>query len=30
VSGANALPSLAEIIKQRSPAFHPIMAELAT
>ena len=30
VSGANALPSLAEIIKQRSPAFHPIMTELST
>jgi regulator of replication initiation timing len=30
VSGANALPSLAETIKQRSPAFHPIMTELAT
>jgi len=30
VSGANALPSLAETIKQRSPAFHPIVAELAT
>jgi hypothetical protein len=29
VSGANALPSLAEIIKQRSPAFHPIMPELS-
>jgi hypothetical protein len=30
VSGANALPSLAETIKQRSPAFHPIMTELPT
>jgi hypothetical protein len=30
VSGANAMPSLAEIIKQRSPAFHPIMTELST
>jgi hypothetical protein len=30
VSGANALTSLAEIIKQRSPAFHPIMTELST
>ena len=30
VSGANALPSLAETIKQRSPAFHPIMTELST
>lgn len=30
VSGANALPSLAEIIKQCSPAFHPIMTELST
>jgi len=30
VSGTNALPSLAEIIKQRSPAFHPIMTELPT
>jgi regulator of replication initiation timing len=30
VSGVNALPSLAETIKQRSPAFHPIVAELAS
>ena len=30
VSGAKALPSLAETIKQYSPAFHPIMSELAT
>ncbi len=30
VSGANALPSLSEIIKQRSPAFHPIITELST
>jgi hypothetical protein len=30
VSGAMALPSLAELIKQRSPAFHPIMTELST
>ena len=30
VSGTNALPSLAEIIRQRSPAFHPIIAELST
>jgi len=29
VSGANALPSLAETIKQRSPAFHPIIPELS-
>jgi len=30
VSGVMALPSLAEIIKQRSPAFHPITPELST
>lgn len=30
VSGANMLPSLAQTIKQRSPAFHPIMTELST
>jgi hypothetical protein len=30
VSGAMALPSLAELIQQRSPAFHPIVAELST
>lgn len=30
VSGAMALPSLAKLIKQRSPAFHPIMTELST
>lgn len=30
VSGAMALPSLAEIIKQRSPAFHPVTTELST
>lgn len=30
VSGVNALPSLAETIKQRSPAFHPIMTDLST
>ncbi len=27
VSGLNTLPSLAELIKQRSPAFHPIFSE---
>jgi hypothetical protein len=30
VSGVYALPSLAEIIKQRSPTFHPIITELST
>ena len=30
VAGINALPSLAHIIKQRSPAFHPILANPAT
>lgn len=29
VSGAMALPSLAELIKQRSPAFHPVTTELS-
>jgi len=29
-SGVNALPSLAETIKQRSPAFHPIIAAFLT
>jgi len=30
VSGLNALPSLAETIKQRSPTFHPIFTDLST
>lgn len=29
VSGAMALPSLAELIKQRSPAFHPVTTDLS-
>ncbi len=29
VSGAMALPSLAELIKQRSPAFHPLTTDLS-
>ena len=30
VSGTNALSSLAEIIRLRSPAFHPVITELST
>lgn len=30
VAGGNALPNLADIIKQRSPAAHPIFTSTAT